>query len=164
MSPWPKGRPRKVVFNEETEENNMVENNSVQDTIAWLKDKLLKQESELEALKRKPAGSGKRKFQITGANNNVESEFEDDLQARNAYADSHPEPVMLRKEEGFVGKENECPYCTSQKKDSLLDKNKTGRYACRRCSKSWHERNLGKPYSLALERDYDGNLVTEKVA
>ncbi len=46
-----------------------------------------------------------------------------------------------------------CPYCNSKKEHSILDLvPATGRFGCRNCGKMWFEEDLGKTYSLALER------------
>lgn len=46
-----------------------------------------------------------------------------------------------------------CPYCTSKKEKSIVDLvPASGRFGCRNCGKMWFEEDLGKVYSLALER------------
>ncbi len=120
--------------------------------VETLVSKVSNLESENESLKKQiPASKGK-KFKITGAGNDVDSEWKDGVEERNRYAEEHPQPVNLQKEAGFKGLEDACPYCISEDKESLLDLSiKTGRYQCRGCGKTFDKRLIGLPYAEEME-------------
>lgn len=49
------------------------------------------------------------------------------------------------------GVADKCPFCISQKKSNKVVVNGTS-LQCIRCGKNWEEKQLGKPYSIELER------------
>lgn len=108
--------------------------------IQEMKDRMDKLEAENQALKEKTE-------RIPDADSNL---FE--MEKRNKYAETHPEPTVIKKEAGFTGKENACPFCNHNKHESLLDLTNSGRWSCRKCGKNWFEEDLNLPWSLKMER------------
>lgn len=110
-------------------------------------------EQDNQQLKAQVATSKGKRFKVTSRG--VESQWSESLEDRNRYAEQNPPPIVLIEEVGFKGKKDCCPFCTKNSKDSLLDLvPKSGRYQCRRCGKTWKEKNLGVAYTLQVEQDY----------